>query len=126
MNNTNKPLQVFFWGALGYCPNCFQRRIFKNIYAVRQYCPHCGQSLEDGPGEFTGTAYVNAFLTSLIGVLVGMALVLLTDIGLVPLFLLSVPLVFVIATVLHQPLKGLWIALMYYTHALPPPGAGDF
>ncbi|NJL94407.1 MAG: DUF983 domain-containing protein [Anaerolineae bacterium] len=116
------PLAILLRGALGLCPHCGRRSIFKGLYAAHERCPHCGLPLEDKPGEFTGTAYINAGLTGLVGVIFGVLMVLaFPGINLIFLTGLGVVVILLSATLLHRPIKGIWVAVLYASQAIEPP-----
>jgi len=114
-------LVILLRGIFGFCPHCGKHRMFKSLILLHERCPNCGLRFEDRPGDFTGTAYLNTVATGAVAVVIGSLLLLFTDVS-VPV-LLGVGTLVVIATalVLHQPIKGVWIALMYYTEAIKPP-----
>jgi uncharacterized protein (DUF983 family) len=127
MTDMPSPAIIFSRGVMGICPHCGQRSVFKGMYAAYVACPNCSLPLEDKPGEFTGAAYFNAGFTGLLSVLLGVVLVLaFPDLSLVVIGLLGIPIILVIATLLHRPIKGLWIATLYYSEALKPPEADPY
>ncbi len=119
----NHPIVMYLRGLMGRCPNCGKAGIFNGLYALHKECPVCHTPFERMVGDFTGAAYVNVVATSFIMVLVSLILILTTDISLVVLMLAGIPLIVILATILHKPIKGLWVATLVYIdqmeHATP-------
>ena len=107
-------VQLIFKGVLGYCPHCGKVRIFKGIYAVYERCPNCNTPLEDKPGDFTGAAYINSLLTGIVAVTLGVIGVLFTDLPVGILTAIAIPILWIVATIFHWPIKGVWVAITYY------------
>ena len=116
---------IFLRGLFGYCPNCGQRRMFQGIYALHDHCPHCRLQFENRPGDFTGTAYLNSGISGFISVMIGVAALLLTEFSATTIIAALLPVSVLIASLLHQPIKGLWIALMFFTEAIRPSDGGS-
>src|SRR5574341_1405471 len=102
----NASIIVFVRGLLGYCPNCGQRRMFRGIYALHDCCPACGMQFENKPGDFTGAAYLSSGIAGFIGVMLGLGGGLLTDYSVFAILSAAVPVVIIVATLLHRPIKG--------------------
>lgn len=101
-------------GLVGSCPNCGKAGIFKGLYALHKECPNCHTPFERMVGDFTGAAYVNVVATSAIVVLVSMVLVATMEIPLAVLLLAGIPIIVILATILHKPIKGVWVAILVY------------
>lgn len=114
-------LVLLLRGIFGFCPHCGRHRMFRTLILLHDQCPNCGLRFEDRPGDFTGTAYINTVVTGAITAVIGVLVVLFTDVAMPVLLGLGTVLVVLIAVLLHQPIKGTWIALMYYTEAIKPP-----
>lgn len=115
------PMVIILRGLFGSCPHCGKGRIFNGLYAVNEYCAHCHLPMNDRPGDFTGAAYLNTGLTGFIVIMFGIAAVLLTDISILALSAIAIPMIIVLATLFHRPIRGGWVALMYYSEAITPP-----
>lgn len=48
------------------CPLCGVGKLFRGLFRMNAYCPHCGISLQREPGFFLGSIYFNYGLTALI------------------------------------------------------------
>lgn len=112
-------------GLFSLCPNCGKSGLFKGLYALHSQCPTCGVPFERMVGDFTGAAYVNVVATSVITVLVALALLIVTEIPLAIIMIAGVPATVIVATILHRPIKGVWVAILVYMDFIEKEERGD-
>lgn len=98
----------------GRCPACGKGRLFVGLYAMRASCEACGVGFERNPGNWTGAVVVTYGVTTLLSIVLGLALVL--RFGFAP----FVPWVLIgtavcVALVLHRPAKAWWVWLLWAT-----------
>lgn len=111
-----------FWrGFLGYCPTCGKGRFPKGLLGSHEQCSHCGQRFYTGPGDFTGAAAIAYGVVSLPILLLGMLLVVTTELSLVAIIAIGLGLTLVFGILTHQPIKGLWLAFLINNGAIPAP-----
>ncbi len=111
---TTNPVLMGLRGFFGVCPNCGKARIFRGVYALHDQCPHCAIPFERMVGDFTGAAYINVVATSTLTVLVALLLLVVTEIPLAVIMIAGIPATFLVATLFHRPIKGVWVAVLVY------------
>lgn len=88
------------------------------ILGMHDSCSHCGLKFQSAPGDFTGASVLSYAVTSVVGLTTGIVGVLL-NIDLLIIMLLGLTVTVIVAVVTYQPLKGLWVAFLVESGALP-------
>jgi uncharacterized protein (DUF983 family) len=109
-------------GLLGFCPHCGQDRFTDGLLGTRPQCRQCGLAYQGGPGDFTGAAAIAYGVVSIPVLLFCMVLVTESELSPAAILALGVGLIGFLSLASHQPIKGLWLALLVHTGALLPPG----
>ncbi|MFP4323621.1 MAG: DUF983 domain-containing protein [Anaerolineales bacterium] len=91
--------------------------MFRGLFQFHDHCAHCGTVYENQPGDFTGALHISATATSAFAMALGVLTVLIFDLPLLLTIALDIPIIIFVGLILHRIIKGLWTALMIYTHA---------
>lgn len=100
-------------GGLGRCPRCGEAALFRAFLKPVAHCPHCLQDWTlERADDFP--PYVSLFITGHLMAPLAVHLALRTDMSLLAISAIVLPLVLVVATGILQPAKGAIIALQWW------------
>ncbi len=113
-----RTLSKLLLGFLLICPVCERGRMYATQWRMHQYCPQCGTPFERSTGEATGAMAITLVFVTVINLVVGTLLVVLTDIPVW--FVLGVFLFFtlVVGPLFYRQARGLWVSFLYLIGAL--------
>ncbi len=100
------------------CPYCGVRGIFSTWWTLRSECPSCGVRFEREEGYFLGAYALNLIFAEFLGLGAVVALMVLTDLALLPLEIIGVALMVGLPVFLYPYARTLWMALDLQFH--PP------
>ena len=92
--------------------------MFRSLFVMNVRCPVCGVIFERDPGEVTGGMAINMTLTSLIAVVGGGLLGVLTDIPAVLLIVLVGAVTVAVGLLFYRHARGLWTSILYLTGSI--------
>ena len=111
-------LYILTLGLLLICPACQRGRMFRSLFVMNVRCPVCGVIFERDAGEVTGGMAINMTLTSLIAVVGGGLLGVLTDIPAVLLILVVGAFTVAVGLLFYRHARGLWTSILYLTGSI--------
>ena len=94
-----------------HCPYCGGGHIYRNLMTLKETCPTCGIPFEREEGYFVGTYAVNLVAALVLGMVVVVSVLALTDLSVLQIQILGVA-VAIALPVFGYPLSAaLWMAL---------------
>jgi uncharacterized protein (DUF983 family) len=111
-------LYILTLGLLLICPACRRGRMFRSQFVMNVRCPICGVIFERDAGEVTGGMAINMTLTSLIAVVGGGLLGVLTDIPAVLLIVVVGAFTVAVGLLFYRHARGLWTSILYLTGSI--------
>lgn len=76
-----RPSRMILRGAMGRCPVCGQRRLFRRWFSMLERCPTCSLRFERVEGHWIGAIGINTtvVLAAMLGVLMAVTLISFPD-----------------------------------------------
>ena len=93
------------------CPYCGGAGIFAGYFSLRERCPTCGVSFDREEGYFLGAMLVNLLVAEFLTVAVAVALMIFTDLSLLPLEAIAISLAVGLPILFYPYSRMLWMAL---------------
>src|SRR5687768_1199612 len=113
-----RAIRILLCGLLLTCPACRYGRMFRSLWTMNLRCPVCGVIFERDAGEVTGGMAINMTLTSLIALVGGGLLGVLTDIPAVLLIVLVGAVTVAVGLLFYRHARGLWTSILYLTGSI--------
>jgi uncharacterized protein (DUF983 family) len=111
-------LHILTLGFFLICPACQQGRMFRSHFTMNVRCPICGVIFERDAGEVTGGMAINMSVTSLIAVVGGGLLGVLTDLPAGVLILGVGAVTVAVGLLFYRRARGLWTSILYLTGSI--------
>jgi uncharacterized protein (DUF983 family) len=111
-------LRILSLGLLLICPACQRGRMFRSLFTMNVRCPVCGVIFERDAGEVTGGIAINMTVTSLIALVGGGLLGVLTDIPALLLIVVVGIITVAVGLLFYRHARGLWTSILYLTGSI--------
>jgi len=115
-NGFRKFLQTFGRGLLRHCPYCGGGKIFKSWFTLKDRCPHCNTLFAYEDGYFLGSYVINLGLTSVIGVLAVVWLLVASGLSVLQMQVAGVALAIALPLFLFPYSLSFWMTLDLLLH----------
>ena len=111
-------LHILTLGLFLICPACRRGRMFRSHFRMNVRCPVCGVIFERDAGEVTGGMAINMTVTSLIALVGGGLLGVMTDLPAGLLILMIGVLTVAVGLLFYRHARGLWTSILYLTGSI--------
>ncbi len=111
-------IRILLLGLLLICPACQRGRMFRSLFTMNVRCPVCGVIFERDAGEVTGGMAINMTLTSMLAVVGGGLLGVLTDLPALLLILVVGGVTVAFGLLFYRHARGLWTSILYLTGSI--------
>ena len=111
-------LRILTLGLLLICPACRHGRMFRTLFIMNVRCPVCGVIFERDAGEITGGMAINMAITSLIALVGGGLMGVLTDLPALVLILMLGVITVASGLLFYRHARGLWTSILYLTGSI--------
>jgi uncharacterized protein (DUF983 family) len=117
-NTMLRILHILRCGFRLTCPACGYGRMFRSRWTMNLRCPVCGIIFERDAGEVTGGMWINATVTSTLGVFAALYFAFFTHISVVLLIGALAICTVAFGLLFYRHARGLWVSILYLTGSI--------
>jgi uncharacterized protein (DUF983 family) len=111
-------VHILTLGLFLICPACQRGRMFRSLFIMNVRCPVCGVIFERDAGEVTGGMAINMTVTSLIALVGGGLMGVLTDLPVALLIAMVGGVTVAVGLLFYRHARGLWTSILYLTGSI--------